>query len=340
MASSSPDVSPQESEKNDLAIRKSVWRRTYNILSYTPKRCRWDPEDPPRFSMALNVLFSFAACFTVASLYYSHPILNILAEEFQVSYEEASVVPTLAQAGYAGGLLFLCPLGDLFRRRTFVLWLVWFTGTVWIGLCITHSFPVFLVLTFITSITTVTPQLMLPLVGDLAPLHRRATALSIVVSGMLFGMLIARVLAGILTQYTSWRTVYWLAFGLQYIILVLLWLFMPDYPSANPSGLNYFKMLWSIVTIFFSTPILVQACLVGFFTSSTFTNYWTTLTFLLAEPPYNFPPLYIGLFALIGIGSMCFGPPYSRLVIDRFVPLFSVILGELVRNAFTPLLLE
>lgn len=279
--------------------------------------------------MALNVLFGFAACFTVASLYYSHPILNVLAEDFGVTYYQASLVPTLAQAGYAAGLLFLCPLGDLFRRRAFVLWLVWFTGTVWIGLCVTHNFSAFLALTFITSVTTVTPQLMLPLVGDLAPAHRRATSLSIVVSGLLLGMLIARVLSGVVTQYTSWRTIYWIAFGLQYFILILLWLFMPDYPPTNRK-LNYFSMLWSIITIFFSSPVLVQACLVGFFMSSTFTSYWTTLTFLLAEPPYNLPPLYIGLFALIGIGSMSFGPPYSRLVIDKLVPIFSVIIGELI----------
>lgn len=33
--------------------------------------------------------------------------------------------------GYATGLLFLCPLGDIFRRRDFVLLLVLFTATVW-----------------------------------------------------------------------------------------------------------------------------------------------------------------------------------------------------------------
>lgn len=168
---------------------------------------------------------------------------------------------------------------------------------------------------------------MLPLVGDLAPANRRATALSIVVSGLLLGMLIARVLSGVVTEYTGWRNIYWLSFGLQYLILILLWFYMPDYPSTNPAGINYFKMLWSILTITTHHPILVQACIVGFFTSSIFTSYWTTLTFLLASPPYNYSSLLIGLFALIGVGSMCFGPLYSRLVIDKFVPLFSVILG-------------
>lgn len=80
----------------------------------------------------------------------------------------------------------------------------------------------------------------------------------------------------------------------------------------------------------FKHPVLVQACLVGFCTSSTFTSFWTTLTFLLSSPPYNYSPLSIGLFALIGIFAMCFGPPYSRLVIDKIVPIYSVMLGELI----------
>jgi predicted MFS family arabinose efflux permease len=197
----------------------------------------------------------------------------------------------------------------------------------WLALCVTKSFPVFLAISFITAVTTVTPQLMLPLVGDLAPPHRRATALSIVVSGLLLGMLIARLLSGILTQYTSWRSIYWFSFGVQYLILILLFFFMPDYPSTNPGGINYFKMLWSIVRMVFEYPVLVQACLVGFLVSSTFTSYWTTLTFLLSEPPYGYNSVTIGLFALIGIGAMVFGPFYSKAIIDRFVPLFSVILG-------------
>lgn len=191
----------------------------------------------------------------------------------------------------------------------------------------TNSFPVFLGISFITAVTTVTPQLMLPLVGDLAPPYRRATALSIVVSGLLLGMLIARLLSGILTQFTSWRSIYWFSFGVQYLILILLFFFMPDYPSTNPDGINYFRILWTIVRMVFKHPVLVQSCLVGFMTSATFTSYWTTLTFLLSSPPYSYNSVTIGLFALCGIGAMVFGPFYSKAIIDRFVPLLSVILG-------------
>ncbi|KAL8716249.1 MAG: hypothetical protein Q9220_000154 [cf. Caloplaca sp. 1 TL-2023] len=317
-------------EHKEAINPQTAWQTARRIILYTPKRCRYDPAHPPRFSIWLNLLFAFAAAFTVANLYYNHPILHLLAQEFGVSNERASLIPTLAQAGYASGLLFLCPLGDIFPRRVYVLSLVFFTATVWLGLCLTNSFSVFCFLTLLSSLTTVTPQLMMPLVSDLAPPHRRATALSIVVSGLLLGMLLARLLSGTLTNFTPWRTIYWLAFGLQYFIFLLLFFFMPDYPSTNPSGMNYFRVLYSIFDIFIHHPLLIQACLVGACTSATFLNFWTTLTFLLSAPPYEYSTLVIGLFALIGIASMFLGPVYSRYVTDRVIPLFSVVLGLMI----------
>ena len=128
---------PKESDAVSSQVVKpsqkkiAVWQRVFNIITYTPKRCRFNPDKPFKFSLPLNLLFAFAGCFTVANLYYSHPILNKLADDFQVSQDRVSLIPTLAQAGYGSGLLFLCPLGDHFQRRPFVLLLVWFTATAW-----------------------------------------------------------------------------------------------------------------------------------------------------------------------------------------------------------------
>ncbi|QIW95019.1 hypothetical protein AMS68_000537 [Peltaster fructicola] len=329
LARSPPSTSISSDVKDESPEHQpAIWRRALRLMAYTPPRCRWNPEQPPVFSMWLNILFGFAGAFTVANLYYTHPILNILAEDFGVEYVQVSQIPTLAQAGYAVGLLLLCPLGDLLRRRPFVLYLVFLTATLTIGLCLTSSLSVFSALTFLIGVCTVTPQLMLPLVGDLAPPNRRAAAMSIVVSGLMLGILIARLLSGVMTNYTSWRNVYWLSVGLQYIIWLGLWLFMPAYPSTN-AGMNYFKLLWSILVMLTRHPVLVQACLISFFTAATFTNFWTVLTFLLAGPPYYYSPVVIGLFALVGIASMLLGPFYARIVIDRFVPHFSVVLGML-----------
>ncbi|KAH9885659.1 major facilitator superfamily transporter [Xylariomycetidae sp. FL2044] len=291
-----------------------------------PARCRYDPDNPPSFTLSMNILLAFSGTFTVANLYYPQPILNIIAEDFRVSYEQASNVAALSQAGYAVGLLFLCPIADMVPRRPFILFLIFATATVWVGLCLTQNFDVFISLSFICGVGTVTPQLMLPLVGDLAPPNRRASSLSVVVSGLALGLLIARVLSGIVSQFTSWRNIYWLALGAQYLTFIILFLNLPDYPSKN-KGLNYFKILGGMATMLFTEPILVQACLAGFLLSGAFTSFWTTLTFLLASPPYNYNSLEIGLFAFIGIAVVVLAPVWSRLITDRFVFLFSTVLG-------------
>lgn len=195
-----------------------------------------------------------------------------------------------------------------------------------LGLCITSDLGVFTAISFITAVTTVTPQLMLPLVGDLAPPNRRAAALSIVVSGLMLGVLVARVLSGTISNFVTWRAVYWMSLGLQYLIFILLWLFMPDYPATNP-GMNYFRILWDILLMIPRHPVLVQACLAGLLCSAPFTSFWTTLTFLLAGEPYEYSSLTIGLFGLIGIAGMLVSPFWARHMTDRFVPHFSIIFG-------------
>lgn len=60
----------ESEEKGRLAqlLDNEVSRKVWAIISWTPKRCRWDPEDPPKFSLALNLLFAFVS---LPSLYES-----------------------------------------------------------------------------------------------------------------------------------------------------------------------------------------------------------------------------------------------------------------------------
>lgn len=150
-------------------------------------------------------------------------------------------------------------------------------------------------------------------------------------------MLLARVLSGIVTEYTGWRTVYWIALGLQFFIFALLWLFMPDYPSTNPSGLSYLQILRSLARLVARHPSLVQAALIGLAISGVFTLYWTTLTFLLAGAPYNYDSLVIGMFGLIGVAAILLTPLTGRHVIDKYsaslgllVGLASILGGQLI----------
>ncbi|KAK1831829.1 major facilitator superfamily domain-containing protein [Podospora conica] len=315
---SNPQTTPENEPWRDRVRR--LWR-------WMPPPARYDPENPPKFTVWMNLLFAFAGCFTVSNLYYNQAVLNKIAETFDVTFEKASSVATLMQAGYASGLLFICPLGDLFPRRPFIIGLVFLTTALWIILCLTNSFPLFATISFLCGLTTVTPQLLLPLVGDLAPPHRRASSLAIVVSGLSLGILVARILAGALATTSSWRNIYWFGLGAQSLVVLSLYVYLPAYPSKNPDGLNYPRMLATVFHLLFSEPLLLQAAIVAFCLSATFTSFWTTLSFLLASPPYSYSSVVIGLFGLIGVVVILLAPVYSRLVIDRFVPLFSAILG-------------
>ncbi|KAK5635383.1 hypothetical protein RRF57_011095 [Xylaria bambusicola] len=272
-----------------------------------------------------------AGAFSVANLYYTNPILNILADEFAVSNERAALIPSVTQAGYAGGLLFVVPLGDILRRRYLVLGLVFSTAFSWLGCTLTTSFSSFLGLSFLVGLLTVTPQLMFPLTVQYAPPRHKATMTSIVMSGVVLGILVARLISGIITQYTSWRTVYWLSFGLQALIFVLLFFFLKDYPVARP-GTSYPAILWRIVKLPFLSPVLTQMSLVAFLSMGMFTSFWTTLTFQLAEV-FKLSTLAIGLFALGGISPVFLNPVVSRLLTSRIHTHGTLIIGLLVTLA-------
>lgn len=98
---------------------------------WVPRWCRWDPDHPPVFTIWHNLLFAFGGAFTVANLYYNQPILNVLSEDFHVSQEVSSRIPTLMQAGYATGIIFVLPLGDLLPRRPLTLACIVITATMW-----------------------------------------------------------------------------------------------------------------------------------------------------------------------------------------------------------------
>jgi hypothetical protein len=80
-----------------------------------------DDQGLPRVTKTLVILYALVAGFTSANLYYSQPILHVLAEDFHVSQSKVASIPALAQAGEAVGLVAVLPLADFFPRRKFTL---------------------------------------------------------------------------------------------------------------------------------------------------------------------------------------------------------------------------
>ncbi|EMD39901.1 hypothetical protein CERSUDRAFT_150654 [Gelatoporia subvermispora B] len=308
----------------DAGEKDEIFTMDFGFLPI-PKRVQYDPAHPVHFGLVMNATFGFASTFVVANLYYCQPLLIQFSESFNVSYDRVSNIPTLIQAGYAVGLLFISPAGDLVRRRPLILLLTFICAALSIGLAITNNLAAFEALSFLVGVSSVVPQILMPLAADLAPPERRASALSIVLSGLLLGVLIARVLAGIVAQFVTWRVVYYLAIGLQAVVLALMYFILPDYPARN-KGVTYWGILYSMGKFVFTEPMLVQAVLINIPSMACFTNYWVTLTFLLGGPPYHYSTLAIGLFGCIGIVGVCMAPLIGRLI-DRLVPWSAIIMA-------------
>jgi predicted MFS family arabinose efflux permease len=171
----------------------------------------------------------------------------------------------------------------------------------------------------------VTPQVLIPLTADLAPPQRRATSIAIVLSGLLMGVLLARVLSGIIAQFSSFRNIYWVGVGGQFLLMFALYLVCPDTPVKNPD-LSYFKILWTMAVYAVTEPLLIQGSLILFAGSATFAGFWVTMTFLLSGAPYHYSTLVIGLFGLVGILGVCTAPFVGR-AIDGFVPWMATLVS-------------
>ncbi|KAK0191570.1 MFS superfamily [Armillaria mellea] len=302
-----------------------------------PQRLCYDPKRPfPEFGIGRILLFAFACTFVVANLYYCQTLLFQFSEEFGVLYKESSRAVTLVHAGYAVGLFFIAPLGDLLRRRQLILGLVFCSTTLMLCLALVPVWNAFLALSFLAGTINVATQILIPLAADVVHPARRFFFLSILISALVMGMLVARVLAGVITEYADWRMVYYLAVGVQVIVLVVCYATIPDYPAKN-KGMGYWELIKSMVAFAVGEPLLIQACLVNFLASAGYSNFWTTLTFLLGGPPYNYSSLVIGLFGLVGIAGVCL-TPLATLTIDKLHPWYGSVLGTVLYACFQSLL--
>lgn len=125
------DADVSQHSEDETARQAPKGNRISHIIYWTPPWCRWSVENPPPFTIWLNILFGLAGGFTTANLSYSYPILNVLANDFRTSQAMVANIPTLAQAGNVTGLLFLLPLADFFPRRKFILTLVFLAAAFW-----------------------------------------------------------------------------------------------------------------------------------------------------------------------------------------------------------------
>ena len=85
--------------------------------------CRMKTELKENGGLPAHILWTLAivAGVSVANLYYNQPLLNVIRHELGVSEFKTNLIAMITQVGYAIGLLFIVPLGDLYQRKKIIL---------------------------------------------------------------------------------------------------------------------------------------------------------------------------------------------------------------------------
>lgn len=262
-------------------------------------------------SPALILLMSVATGLAVASNYYAQPLLDTIARAFNLSASSAGFIVTAAQLGYAAGLLFLVPLGDMFERRMLIVSMTLLAAGGMLITASSQSLTMMIIGTALTGLFSVVAQILVPLAATLASPEMRGKVVGTIMSGLLLGILLARTVAGLLASLGGWRTVYWVASVLMVVMALALWRGLPKVKQEN--HLNYPQLLASVFSLFTQDKLLRTRALLGCFTFANFSILWTSMAFLLAAPPFNYSEGVIGLFGLAGAAGALGARPAGGL---------------------------
>lgn len=252
----------------------------------------------------LTFVMAVACGLAVANIYYAQPLLDTLAGDFGINRGTAGVIITMTQLGYAAGLMLLVPLGDLLERRRLITVISSVTVLSLVGMAVAPTSSLFILAALITGVTAVVAQILVPFAAHMANDAERGRVVGRVMTGLLLGILLARVVSGSISDLFGWRAVYWIAAVIMLVQVVALRRLLPEESPQSP--MRYAGLLRSVATLVREEPVLRRRIVYGALGFASFSAFWTTLPFLLAQAPYHYPDAVIGLFGLLGVaGALC-----------------------------------
>ncbi|HEY2505015.1 MAG TPA: MFS transporter [Streptosporangiaceae bacterium] len=249
-------------------------------------------------SQGLVLLFAVTTGLVVANLYYSQPLLHLIAADFRSGAGATGVLVTVTQIGYAAGLLFAVPAGDLFVPRRYVPCLLLVSAAALLGAALAPSLPALMAAAAIAGFCSVAAQVLVPLAAAMSSNAQRARVIGTVFSGLLLGILLARTIAGLLAEAVGWRGLYGIAAALMLGLAVLLSRVLPA--ARISAAESYASVLRSTVALARDLRELRHRSLYGAAGFAAFSVFWTTAAFLLSGAPYHYGTITVGLFGLVG----------------------------------------
>ncbi|MCF5413579.1 MFS transporter, partial [Pseudomonas syringae] len=166
------------------------------------------PHNAMTMTPAMVMLFAFCCGAIVANIYYAQPIIELIAPDIGLSSTAASLIVSLTQIGYALGLFFLVPLGDLLENRRLMLVTTVVAILSLLGAAFAEQPNVFLLVSLLVGFSSVSVQMLIPLAAHLAPEESRGRVVGGIMGGLLLGILLARPIASLVADHFVWRAVF------------------------------------------------------------------------------------------------------------------------------------
>ncbi|MFF4216985.1 MFS transporter [Streptomyces nondiastaticus] len=265
----------------------------------------------------LLAVISLCTAVTAANIYLAAPLLGLIARDFGVAPSAAGWIASVAQLGYAVGLLVFAPLGDTADRRRLVAVLSALAGAALVAATFAPGLPALAAAVLVACAATVVPQLLVPLVAERAPAERRGRHVAAVVAGLFTGIVAARVLGSLAGQAYGWRAVFLGSAALTVAIGLLTAAILPAETRPRRAS-RPLKAIAALPGLLRASADLRAACLRQGGLFGAWSSLWTTLALLLtADEPFHLSTASAGLFGLFGLVSTAVAP-VSGTLIDRF----------------------
>ena len=265
-------------------------------------------------SRALVLLLASGAGLAVAAIYYSQPILGILAGDLAANPSQTGLIPTLTQLGYALGILLLVPLGDRFDRRSLILLKSLLLAAALLACGLLPDMPGLLGASLIVGLCATLAQDIVPAAAALAPEAQRGKTVGTVMTGLLLGILLSRVASGFVAEQWGWRSVYWIASGSILLFAAAAWFGLPRF--AVSSEMHYGHLLHSMAVLWRRHAELRRAAWAQGLLSLGFSAFWSTLAVMLHER-FALGSAAAGAFGLAGAAGALAAPLAGRLADKR-----------------------
>ncbi|AYZ63914.1 MFS transporter [Burkholderia multivorans] len=253
-----------------------------------------------RLSTARVALLAACCAASVANVYYAQPLLDSIARDFAIPHAEVGGVITATQLGCALALLFVVPLGDLLNRKRLLAVQLALLTAACIGVAASSSrVGLLAAMAGVGLLGTAMTQGLIACAAALAGDGERGRVVGAAQGGVVIGLLIARSLAGFVTDLAGWRAVYLASAALAIVMGVVLSRLLPD-ARAPRERIGYAALLASMGFLLRRDRVLQVRGMLALLMFAAFSIFWSALVLPLSAPPHAMSHTAIGAFGLVG----------------------------------------